>query len=322
MVVDRLTQYLPTCFTLCLVLVITHERMMLLKETRSTYYPNRAVIYVIKYNIDISYRVNGGVDMGMTATRIPEIELDQISMQYATDSAEVLALYQVSMDIAKGEFVSLLGPSGCGKTTLLRLMADLIQPTSGTLRVAGETAKEARLAQKYGIVFQSPVLYDWRKVRDNITLPLEMMGVKKVEREHKSDDLLELVGLEGFADKYPWQLSGGMQQRVAIARALSMEPEILLMDEPFSALDEFTRERLNEELLSIWSKVQNTVVFVTHSIPESIFLSDRVFVLSPHPGRLSTVVDIPLARPRTREMRSSPQFYELIAQIRDSFEGV
>ena len=295
---------------------------MLLKETRSTYYPNRAVIYVIKYNIDISYRVNGGVDMGMTATRIPEIELDQISMQYATDSAEVLALYQVSMDIAKGEFVSLLGPSGCGKTTLLRLMADLIQPTSGTLRVAGETAKEARLAQKYGIVFQSPVLYDWRKVRDNITLPLEMMGVKKVEREHKSDDLLELVGLEGFADKYPWQLSGGMQQRVAIARALSMEPEILLMDEPFSALDEFTRERLNEELLSIWSKVQNTVVFVTHSIPESIFLSDRVFVLSPHPGRLSTVVDIPLARPRTREMRSSPQFYELIAQIRDSFEGV
>ncbi len=295
---------------------------MLLKETRSTYFPNRAVIYVIKYNINISYRVNGGVDMGMTATRIPEIELDQISMQYATDSAEVLALYQVSMDIAKGEFVSLLGPSGCGKTTLLRLMADLIQPTSGTLRVAGETAKEARLAQKYGIVFQSPVLYDWRKVRDNITLPLEMMGVKKVEREHKSDELLELVGLEGFADKYPWQLSGGMQQRVAIARALSMEPEILLMDEPFSALDEFTRERLNEELLSIWSKVQNTVVFVTHSIPESIFLSDRVFVLSPHPGRLSTVVDIPLARPRTREMRSSPQFYELIAQIRDSFEGV
>lgn len=260
--------------------------------------------------------------MDMTATKIPEIELDQISMQYATDSTEVLALHQVSLDIAKGEFVSLLGPSGCGKTTLLRLMADLIQPTSGTLRVAGETAKEARLAQKYGIVFQNPVLYDWRKLRDNITLPLEMMGVKKVERERKSNELLELVGLEGFADKYPWQLSGGMQQRVAIARALSMEPEILLMDEPFSALDEFTRERLNEELLSIWSKVQNTVVFVTHSIPESIFLSDRVFVLSPHPGRLSTVVDIPLARPRTREMRSSPQFYELIAQIRDSFEGV
>lgn len=260
--------------------------------------------------------------MGMTATRIPEIELDQISMRYATDSNEVLALHEVSLDIAKGEFVSLLGPSGCGKTTLLRLMADLIQPTSGNIRVAGETAKEARLAQKYGIVFQSPVLYDWRKVRHNITLPLEMMGVKKTERERKSDELLELVGLEGFADKYPWQLSGGMQQRVAIARALSMEPEILLMDEPFSALDEFTRERLNEELLSIWSKVQNTVVFVTHSIPESIFLSDRVFVLSPHPGRLSSVVDIPLARPRTQEMRNSPQFYELIAKIRNSFEGV
>ncbi len=258
----------------------------------------------------------------LEATSVPEIKLEGVEMKYQTAAAEVLALHQISIDIARGEFVSLLGPSGCGKTTLLRLMADLIQPTGGEVKVAGKSAKEARLAQKYGIVFQSPVLYEWRKVKHNITLPLELMGMKKAQREEKAMRLLELVGLRGFEDKYPWQLSGGMQQRVAIARALSMEPEILLMDEPFSALDEFTRERLNEELLSIWSEVGNTVVFVTHSIPESIFLSDRVFVLSPHPGRLSAVVDIPLPRPRTPDMRNTPEFFELIARIRGSFEGV
>lgn len=266
--------------------------------------------------------MKGELEMSLVAARIPEIQLENVEMRYMAETADVLALHQVSLDIAKGEFVSLLGPSGCGKTTLLRLMADLITPTGGNITVAGKSAKEARLAQKYGIVFQSPVLYDWRKVKHNITLPLELMGVKKSIREDKALELLDLVGLQGFADKYPWQLSGGMQQRVAIARALSMEPEILLMDEPFSALDEFTRERLNEELLSVWSKVQSTIVFVTHSIPESIFLSDRVFVLSPHPGRLSAIVDIPLPRPRTAEMRNSPQFFELIATIRDSFEGV
>lgn len=243
-------------------------------------------------------------------------------MLYKTDTSEVLALQDVTVDIQQGEFVSLLGPSGCGKTTLLRIMADLIQPTNGEIKIAGESAHTARLAQKYGIVFQSPVLYDWRKVKQNINLPLEVMGIKKAERETRVNSLLELVGLEDFKDKYPWQLSGGMQQRVAIARALAIEPEILLMDEPFSALDEFTRERLNEELLSIWSKVGSTVVFVTHSIPESIFLSDRVFVLSPHPGRLSSIVDIPLPRPRTQEMRNSPEFFELISTIRNSFEGV
>ncbi|TKC18929.1 ABC transporter ATP-binding protein [Robertmurraya kyonggiensis] len=258
----------------------------------------------------------------MTTTQVPEIELDHVSMRYQTDKSEVLALEEVTVDIRKGEFVSLLGPSGCGKTTLLRIMADLIQPTNGEIKIAGGTAKEARLAQKYGIVFQSPVLYDWRKIKKNITLPLEMMGIGKEEREKRVDSLLELVGLTDFKEKYPWQLSGGMQQRVAIARALAIEPEILLMDEPFSALDEFSRERLNEELLSIWSKVSNTVVFVTHSISEAIFLSDRVFVLSPHPGRLSAVVEIPLPRPRTKEMRNRKEFYELISEIRDSFEGV
>ncbi|WP_019152528.1 ABC transporter ATP-binding protein [Robertmurraya massiliosenegalensis] len=260
--------------------------------------------------------------MTLTQNIRTEIELEHVSMRYQTDKSEVLALDNVTVDIRKGEFVSLLGPSGCGKTTLLRIMADLIQPTSGEIKVAGGTAKEARLAQKYGIVFQSPVLYDWRKIKNNVSLPLEMMGVDKNERDKRVANLLELVGLSDFKEKYPWQLSGGMQQRVAIARALAIEPEILLMDEPFSALDEFSRERLNEELLSIWSKVKNTVVFVTHSIPEAIFLSDRVFVLSPHPGRLSTVVEIPLSRPRTKEMRNSYEFYELISNIRDSFEGV
>ncbi|PYF08921.1 ABC transporter ATP-binding protein [Ureibacillus chungkukjangi] len=260
----------------------------------------------------------------MTLTKIdtPEIAIDQVSMSYQTDTAKVLALKDITVDIQKGEFVSLLGPSGCGKTTLLRIMADLIQPTSGSVTVSGGTAKEARLARKYGIVFQSPVLYDWRKVKKNITLPLEMMGLSKEVQEKRATTLLDLVGLSKFKEKYPWQLSGGMQQRVAIARALAIEPEILLMDEPFSALDEFSRERLNEELLSIWSKVGNTVVFVTHSIPEAIFLSDRVFVLSPHPGRLSKIVEIDLPRPRREEMRNSPEFYQLISDIRNSFEGV
>lgn len=249
-----------------------------------------------------------------------EIELINVSMRYRA-SSDVLALQEVSLHIQKGEFVSLLGPSGCGKTTLLRLMADLIQPTSGAITVASGTAREARLSRKYGIVFQHPTLYDWRKVRDNVMLPLELAGMTKSLRKRRADELLELVGLSRFADHYPWQLSGGMQQRVAIARALSMEPEILLMDEPFSALDEFARERLNEELLSIWSKVGSTVVFVTHSIPEAVFLSDRVFVLSPHPGRLSTVVDITLPRPRTADVRGDETYFRLIAQIRDSFEG-
>ena len=258
--------------------------------------------------------------MESTATLTPEIQLEHVTMQYESSGSKVTALQDVSLTIAKGEFVSLLGPSGCGKTTLLRIMADLIEPTGGELKVAGKTAREARLAQKYGIVFQNPVLYDWRRVKSNITLPLELRGVPRAERNKRAMELLELVGLAKFANHYPWQLSGGMQQRVAIARALAMEPEILLMDEPFSALDEFTRERLNEELLAIWSKVQNTVVFVTHSIPEAVFLSDRVFVLSPHPGRLSAVVDIPLPRPRTKEMRNSDEFFRLIARIRDSFE--
>lgn len=233
-----------------------------------------------------------------------------------------VVLKGVSLDIYENEFVTLLGPSGCGKTTLLRIIADLLHPTSGTITVGGVTPREARLAQRYGIVFQSPVLYDWRTVRRNVMLPLEIMHVPKGEREDIADGMLEMVGLTNFANHYPNQLSGGMQQRVGIARALAIRPEILLMDEPFSALDEFTREKLHIDLLKIWRKTNKTVIFVTHNISESVFLSDRVCVLSPHPGRLSAVVDIDLPRPRTLDMTDTQEFTELVARVRGSFEGV
>lgn len=252
-----------------------------------------------------------------------EILLDNIGMTYkTTDGRDVTALTSVSLDIKKGEFISLLGPSGCGKTTLLRIIADLLQPTQGTISVGGETPRQARLKQRYGIVFQSAVLYDWRTVRKNVMLPLEIMHIPKSERADRADKMLELVGLSDFADHYPSQLSGGMQQRVGIARALVLQPEILLMDEPFSALDEFTREKLHLDLLKIWRKTNKTIIFVTHNIQESVFLSDRVCVLSPHPGRLSAVVDINLPRPRTMKMRNTPEFTELVAKVRGSFEGV
>lgn len=252
-----------------------------------------------------------------------EIMLDQVGMVYQNaDGKDVTALTSVSLDIQKGEFVSLLGPSGCGKTTLLRIIADLLQPTSGTVQIGGETPRAARLKQRYGMVFQSAVLYDWRTVRKNVMLPLEIMKVPKADRIERADKMLKLVGLTDFADHYPRQLSGGMQQRVGIARALAIRPEILLMDEPFSALDEFTREKLHVDLLRIWRKTNKTIIFVTHNIQESVFLSDRVCVLSPHPGRLSAVVNIDLPRPRTMEMKETPEFTALVAKVRNSFEGV
>lgn len=195
-----------------------------------------------------------------------------------------------------------------GKTTLLRIIADLLKPTSGEVTVGGETPTEARLKRKYGIVFQSPVLYDWRTVKKNVMLPMEILKVPKADREERAMQMLELVGLKDFADRYPKQLSGGMQQRVGIARALAIQPEILLMDEPFSALDEFTREKLHEDLLKIWRKTDKTIVFVTHNIAESVFLSDRVCVLSPHPGRLSALIDIDLPRP-ARSTLNLPVMY-------------
>ena len=250
------------------------------------------------------------------------VRLDHVGMTYSDNGSEVAALRGVSLDIQKGEFISLLGPSGCGKTTLLRIVADLLQPTEGSVLVDGGTPRRARLQKKYGIVFQSPVLYEWRTVQKNVELPLELMKLSKGERAARAEKMLALVGLTEFAGHYPQQLSGGMQQRVGIARALALRPEFLLMDEPFSALDEFTREKLNEDLLDIWQKTKKTVLFVTHNIAEAVFLSDRICVLSPHPGRLSAVVDVDLPRPRTKELRDAPEFTALVAKVRGSFEGV
>lgn len=259
----------------------------------------------------------------MSANTNTEIMLKDIGMVYKTnDGRDVTALTGVSIDIQKGEFVSLVGPSGCGKTTLLRIIADLLTPTSGEISIAGETPRQARLKRRYGIVFQSAVLYEWRTVKKNIMIPLEIMHVPPKEREERAMKMLELVGLSEFANHYPNQLSGGMQQRVGIARALAVQPEILLMDEPFSALDEFTREKLHADLLKIWRKTNKTIIFVTHNIQESVFLSDKICVLSPHPGRLSAVVDIDLPRPRTMEMKNTAEFTKLVAKVRNSFEGV
>ena len=244
------------------------------------------------------------------------IAINGASMVYTTRGERLHALSDISLAIAEGEFVSLIGPSGCGKSTLLRVIADLLQPSAGRVEVHGKPAEVARRERNYGRVFQSPVLYDWRTVERNVQLPLELMGVPKKERAARSRELLALVGLEDFGKRYPWQLSGGMQQRVAIARALSFRPSILLMDEPFGALDEMTRERLNMELLNIWSRTGTTVVFVTHSISEAVFLSDRVVIMTPRPGRIEHVVDVHLPRPRGAEIREDERFFRLIAEVR------
>jgi NitT/TauT family transport system ATP-binding protein len=252
-----------------------------------------------------------------------EIKIENLNKYFTTISGETIqAVKDVNLDIKAGEFIALLGPSGCGKTTILRMIADLLEPSEGSILIDGEKPREARMKKKFGIVFQQPVLYDWRTVRRNICMPMEIMGVPKSERTARINKQLELVGLENFGYKHPYELSGGMQQRVGIARALALDPEILLMDEPFSALDEFTREKLNEDVLKIWGKTKKTIIFVTHNIAESVFMSDRVVVLSPHPGRVSAIVDIDLPRPRTAAMRESQEFYQLVSKIRHSFEGV
>ncbi|TML95021.1 MAG: ABC transporter ATP-binding protein [Actinobacteria bacterium] len=228
------------------------------------------------------------------------------------------ALQGIELTIEPGEFVSLIGPSGCGKSTLLRIMGDLIEPSSGDVVVNGKTARRARIDRDYGIVFQDPVLYDWRTVAKNIALPLELAGWDRRRRAARIRDMLNLVELNGFADHHPWQLSGGMQQRVSIARALSFDPALLLMDEPFGALDEMTRERLNNQLLEIWARSGSTVVFVTHSIAEAVFLSTRVVIMSPRPGRISSVIPNDLPQPRTAATREEPRFFELVTQVRDA----
>lgn len=246
------------------------------------------------------------------------ITFDRVSKIYPSGGGPVTALSDVSLHITAGEFIALIGPSGCGKSTLMRLIGDLEQPSSGALAVCGKSAAQARRDRDYGIVFQSPVLYDWRTISKNVELPLEIMGHATAERTARARDLLKLVGLQDFGDAYPHQLSGGMQQRAAIARALSFAPKVLLMDEPFGALDEITRERLQIELLNIWStsEPRSTVIFVTHSIPEAVFLADRVVVMSPRPGRIDQIIPIDLPRPRTFATREAAAFFALATQVR------
>lgn len=245
------------------------------------------------------------------------ISVRGLNMVFPAPGGETVALQNANLEIGAGEFVSLIGPSGCGKTTLLRLMADLQAPTGGEIRVNGVTPSQAREKRAYGYVFQAPALFEWRNVLSNVTLPLEVMDFPKGERKARAERMLKLVGLENFARSYPWQLSGGMQQRVSIARALAFDPQILLMDEPFGALDEITRENLNLELLRLWRETGKTVVFVTHSIGEAVFLSTRVVVMTSRPGKIEGVVDIDLPQPRGVEVRESPRFFELATRVRE-----
>jgi NitT/TauT family transport system ATP-binding protein len=244
------------------------------------------------------------------------VEIKGVSKQFGRGGT--VALQGIDLEIAEREFVSLIGPSGCGKSTLLRIVGDLIQPTSGIVTVNGKPARQARIDRDYGIVFQDAVLYDWRTVAKNIALPLEMARWPRRKRSERVREMLDLVELTGFGEHHPWQLSGGMQQRVSIARALSFDPSLLLMDEPFGALDEMTRERLNMELLRIWEQSGSTIVFVTHSISEAVFLSTRVVVMSPRPGRISDVIAIDLPQPRTAATREEPRFFELVTQVREA----
>jgi NitT/TauT family transport system ATP-binding protein len=247
------------------------------------------------------------------------VRLMDVTKQFGKDG--VTALQEVDLEIGPGEFVSLIGPSGCGKSTLLRVVGDLIQPSSGTVEVNGKSAAQARADRDYGIVFQDSVLFEWRTVARNIGLPLELAGWSREKRRERVQEMLDLVELAGFEAHHPWQLSGGMQQRVSIARALSFDPALLLMDEPFGALDEMTRERLNLELLRIWEASRSTVIFVTHSISEAVFLSTRVVVMSPRPGRITGIVDVDLPQPRTTRTREEPRFAELIREVRQTLRA-
>jgi NitT/TauT family transport system ATP-binding protein len=250
----------------------------------------------------------------------PAVELAGVGKVFAGRAGEVAALDGIDLTVAAGEFVTLIGPSGCGKSTLLRLVADLTEPTAGTLRVNGKSPRQARLDQDYGIAFQQAGLMDWRSVARNIELPLELRGWDRRRRRQRAAELLELVGLPEFADHRPSELSGGMQQRVAIARALAAGPRLLLMDEPFGALDEMTRERLQAELARICRETEASVVFVTHSIPEAVYLSDRVVVMSARPGRVTRVVGVELGE-RTEDTRAAPEFFTKVTEVREALRG-
>jgi NitT/TauT family transport system ATP-binding protein len=244
------------------------------------------------------------------------VDARQVGKVFGKGEERVEALRDISLQIAPGEFVSLIGPSGCGKSTLLRLVGDLTVPTSGELAINGKPPTRARTDRDYGIVFQKATLLDWRTVIKNVELPLEIMGLES--RGETARDMLDLVQLGEFGESYPWQLSGGMQQRVAIARALAFNPSLLLMDEPFGALDEMTRELMQQEVLRIWGETDTTVVFVTHSIPEAVFLSTRVVVMSPRPGRISDVIEVDLGQPRDVDTRESAEYYEKVTEVREA----
>ncbi|MGB5871558.1 MAG: ABC transporter ATP-binding protein [Albidovulum sp.] len=255
------------------------------------------------------------------STTAPVIEATGLNLTFGTGEGAVHALKDVNLSIAKGEFVSFIGPSGCGKTTFLRCIAALEQPTSGTLTVNDMTADEARRARAYGYVFQAAGLYPWRTIAGNVKIPLEIMGFSREDQEERVRKVLSLVDLDGFGGKFPWQLSGGMQQRASIARALAFDADILLMDEPFGALDEIVRDKLNEELLKLWARTQKTIGFVTHSIPEAVYLSTKIVVMSPRPGRITDVIDSPLPKERPLDIRDSREFIEIAHRVRDGLRA-
>jgi NitT/TauT family transport system ATP-binding protein len=253
----------------------------------------------------------------MTAQAV--IEARDLSLTFATADGPIYALQGVNLTVNDGDFVSFIGPSGCGKTTLLRVIADLEKATGGTIEVNGMSPGQARMARAYGYVFQAPALYPWRTVEKNVGLPLEIMGLSDPSERIKRN--LELVNLSGFEKKFPWQLSGGMQQRVSIARALAVEPKLLLMDEPFGALDEIVRDKLNQQLLELWAATKKTVVFVTHSIPEAVFLSSKIVVMSPRPGRIIDVIETNFPAKRTLDIRETPEFLKVAHQVREGLRA-
>jgi NitT/TauT family transport system ATP-binding protein len=256
-----------------------------------------------------------------TQTRESVISASALSLTFQSYDGPVHALKDVSLDVGKGDFVSFIGPSGCGKTTFLRCMADLEHPTGGSITVNGVSPEAARRARAYGYVFQAAGLYPWRTIGGNIRLPLEIMGYERAEQDRRVAQVLERVDLAGFEKKFPWQLSGGMQQRASIARALAFDADILLMDEPFGALDEIVRDHLNEQLLHLWDRTDKTICFVTHSIPEAVYLSTRIVVMSPRPGRITDVIESPLPRHRPLDIRESPEFLEIAHRVRDGLRA-
>ncbi len=249
------------------------------------------------------------------------VSANDLSLTFETSDGPVQALSGVNLRVGKGEFVSFIGPSGCGKTTFLRVIADLEKPTGGEIRVNGVEPEEARKARAYGYVFQAASLYPWRTIERNVGLPLEIMGYSAVETQQRIARTLELVNLSGFEKKYPWQLSGGMQQRASIARALAFDADLLLMDEPFGALDEIVRDHLNEQLLQLWDKTGKTICFVTHSIPEAVYLSTKIVVMSPRPGRVSDIIESTLPKQRPLEIRESAEFLKIAHRVREGLRA-